>query len=64
MARGRSEGLFQVIQWSFSGPQNRLMGSEGSVLPSDGIPLVDAHGVLGMAWGCLGHYCFLPQGDC
>jgi hypothetical protein len=33
------------------------MGSEGSVLPSNGIPLVDARGVLGMAWGCPGHYC-------
>jgi hypothetical protein len=25
--------------------------------PFDGIPLVDVYGVLGMAWGCPGHYC-------
>jgi hypothetical protein len=30
------------------------MGSEGSASPSDGIPLVDGYGVLGMAWGALG----------
>jgi hypothetical protein len=30
------------------------MGSEDSVPPSDGIPLVDAYGILGMAWGVLG----------
>jgi hypothetical protein len=27
------------------------MGSEGSVPPSDGIPLVDAYGIPGLAWG-------------
>jgi hypothetical protein len=27
------------------------MGSEGSVSPSDGIPLVDVYGVPGIAWG-------------
>jgi hypothetical protein len=30
------------------------MGSKGSVPPSDGLPLVNAYGVLGMAWGALG----------
>jgi hypothetical protein len=35
------------------------MGSEGSVPPSGGIPLVDAYGILG--W--LGHYCFLSWGN-
>jgi hypothetical protein len=37
-----------------------FVGSEGSVPPFDGIPLVDAYGILG--W--LGHYCFLSRGDC
>jgi hypothetical protein len=49
------KGLFQVTRGSFSGPQIRLTGSEGSVLPSDGIPLVDVNGVLGMAWGLRVH---------
>jgi hypothetical protein len=37
------KGSLQVIRGSFSGPQSRLMGFEGSVPPSYGIPLVDAY---------------------
>jgi hypothetical protein len=47
------KGFLQVIRGSFSGPQSRLMGSEGSVPPSDGIPLVDTYGGPGDGLECL-----------
>jgi hypothetical protein len=41
--------LFWLSKCRSVGLRTILMGSEGSVPPSDGIPLVDAYGILGMA---------------